>query len=408
MRVTKYLYYLIIGAILFFAAGSIPITAEQEQVPEQPIVNITFPVPLIPVESTNGVNIAYEIELTSPEKNAIIPESIEVIDADTGKTLYIPDTDVFAKSYQPEAIPPPTQEELMNGTKKLITPRISIWFKVSPDAIPGRIAHRLTLNRTASGLPPAIITGGEVPVRKDLKPVVIGSPVKGSGWVIMETTEPTTHHFLFPVTINNITTVDQRFAQDFFYIDPITGQAATEGEISNPGTFISYGKELLAVADGTVVDIRDGVPDNDNFDLPPLSFKTGTGNNVIIDIGDGKYACYMHIIPGSIRVRKGDTVQEGQVIGLLGNSGQSEIPHLHLEVVTGKPSIIGSEGYPYVYHSFDIIAELNKTALDEKFSHPDYDNKQFYSEFGNFVIFFPEPKLQENKLQENWAIVRFP
>ncbi|MDD1725093.1 MAG: M23 family metallopeptidase, partial [Methanospirillum sp.] len=389
-----------------FLAGSTPISADQ--VPEQPVVNMTCPVPPVPVVSPGGVNIAYELNLEIPNTTAtLIPESIEVIDEDTGKTLYIPDPEVFAQSYQPAAIPPPTTEKLMNGTKKLTTPRISIWFKVDPDAVPDRLIHRLTINQSAGGLPSRSVTGGEVTVRNDLKPVVLGSPVKGPGWVVMETTEPTTHHFLFPVTKDNITTVDQRYAQDLFYIDPVTGQAA-EGDITRPESILSYGKELLAARDGTVVDVRDGVPDNDNFNLPPISFETGTGNYVIIDIGDGKYVCYLHIIPGSIRVKSGDTVKEGQVIGLLGNSGQSEIAHLHMEVVTGKPSIIGGEGYPYVFRSYNQIAELNKTALDEKFSNPDYSNKQYYSEFGNYVIFFPEPKPLENKIQENWDIVSFP
>ncbi len=407
MTIPQYFILMAIGIILLFSAGCTQINEEQKQTTQSPAIIMTSPFPPIPVESTGGVNIAYELELTTSGNTTLVPESIEVIDANTGKTLYIPENDVFTKSYTPASSIPLTSEELKNGTKKITIPRISIWFKVSPDAIPDKLIHRLVLNQSAIGLSPLTITGGEVIVRKDQKPVIIGAPVKGPGWVIMETTEPTTHHFLMPVTINNTTTVDQRFAQDMFYIDPVSGQAV-QGNITLADNFLAYGKELVAVANGTVVDVRDGVPDNENFNLPPFSFETGTGNNVVIDIGDGKYACYCHIIPGSIKVKKGDTVKEGQVIGLLGNSGQSEIPHLHFEVVTGKPSIIGSEGYPFVYRSFDLIAELNKTTLDEKFSHPDYDNKKYYSEFGNFVNFFAEPKPQENKLQENWAIVRFP
>ncbi len=311
------------------------------------------------------------------------------------------------RTYQKAAVPPPTAEERMNGTLKLTTPRISIWFKVSPDAVPDRLVHRLTLNRSADGLPPVSVTGGEVAVRKDLEPVVIGSPMHGPGWVVMETTEPTTHHFLMPVTIDNATTVDQRYAQDWFYIDPVTGQPSN-GNVTLATDFPGYGKELYAVADGTVASVLDGVPDNAIYDLPPLDFATGTGNNVIIDIGNDKYACYCHIIPGSIRVAEGDAVKEGQVIGLLGNSGQSDIPHLHFEVVTGKPAIVGGEGYPFVFRSFDLIAGLNRTLLDERTSAPEYTSEQYWQEFGDFVEFFPEPVPQQNMLQENWAIVRFP
>jgi murein DD-endopeptidase MepM/ murein hydrolase activator NlpD len=224
----------------------------------------------------------------------------------------------------------------------------------------------------------------------------------------METTLPTTHHFLMPVTINGTTTVDQRYAQDWFAIDPVTGNAA-EGNATLAKNFYAYGKELLAVANGTVADVRDGVPDNGIiYQKPPFAFETGTGNNVVIDIGDGKYACYCHIIPGSIRVKKGDIVKEGDVIALLGNTGQSDIPHLHFEVVTGRPSIIGSEGYPFVFREYEQVAEtINETGLATKGSLPKYDGANTWLYFGDFVTFKKEPVKRADMLQENWEVVRF-
>jgi murein DD-endopeptidase MepM/ murein hydrolase activator NlpD len=401
------LLVLIIGIAVVLVAGCTQPAVVQQQVPDTPVVNMTNPVAPVPVASTDGVNIAYELELKTPGGMTLVPEKIEVIDAATGKTLYTPDAVVFAKTFLRAASPPPTTAEMINGTLKVPVPRISIWFKVSPDAVPDKLIHRLILNRTASGLPPLNITGGEVTVRKDQTPVVVGSPVRGAGWVAMETTEPTTHHFLMPVTINGVTTVDQRYAQDWFYIDPVTGQVA-RGDMNLTKNYLGYGKELLAVANGTVVDTRDGMPDNGIYKVPPFSFATGPGNNVIIDIGNNKYACYVHTIPGSIRVKKGDTVKEGQVIALLGNSGQSDIPHLHFEVVTGKPTLIGGEGYPFVFRSFDLIARFNQTLLDKRTSSPDYTSEKYWSEFGDFIQFNSQPVPQQNKLQENWAIVRFP
>lgn len=403
------LLLIMIGIAVILAAGCTQPAAEQQKVPEAPLVTMTNPVAPVPVASTDGVNLAYELELRTAGDMPLVPATIEVIDPATGKVIYTPDAKVWKRTWQPASNPPPTAAERMNGTLKLSTPRISIWFKVSPDAVPDKLVHRLTLNRSASGLSPVTITGGEVTVRKDLKPVVIGSPMRGPGWVVMETTSGTTHHFLMPVTVNNATTVDQRYAQDWFYIDPVTGNAAS-GNATLARNFLGYGKELLAVANGTVADVRDGVPDNEIiYKLPPFSFATGTGNNVIIDIGNNKYACYCHIIPGSIKVKKGDTVKVGQVIGLLGNTGQSDIPHLHFEVVTGKPTIIGGEGYPFVFREFDLIAEkFNVTELEVKGSLPKYEGANTWTNFGDFVTFLTEPVPQQNKLQENWAIVRFP
>ncbi|MDD1682553.1 MAG: M23 family metallopeptidase [Methanoregula sp.] len=400
---------IIISIAVILSSGCTQPAAEEQKAPGTPAVTMTNPVAPIPLPSTDGINLAYELELNAPKDMPLVPETIEVIDPATGKIIYTPDAKVWKRTYQPAASPPPTAQERMNGTLKLSIPRISIWFKVSPDAVPDKLVHRLTLNRTAGGLPPVTITGGEVTVRKDLKPVVIGSPVKGPGWVVMETTLPTTHHFLMPVTVNNVTTVDQRYAQDWFYIDPVTGNAA-QGNATLAKNFLGYGRELLAVADGTIVDIRDGVPDNEIiYKLPPFAFETGTGNNVIIDIGNDKYACYCHIIPGSIKVRKGDKVKEGDVIGLLGNTGQSDVPHLHFEVVTGKPAIIGGEGYPFVFREYDQIADrINETEMETKGSLPKYDGANTWIYFGDFVRFLKEPVPEKNMLQENWEVVRFP
>jgi murein DD-endopeptidase MepM/ murein hydrolase activator NlpD len=409
MSVKNSILIIIIGMSVILAAGCTQPAAVQLKAPEKSVVTMTNPVAPVPVESTDGVNIAYELDLNTPGDMALVPETIEVIDPATGKTIYTPDANVFKKTFQPASSPPPTAEERMNGTLKLSIPRISIWFVVSPDAVPDKLVHRLTLNRTASGLPPVSITGGEVTVRKDLKPVVIGPPVRGPGWVVMETTLPTTHHFLMPVTINNVTTVDQRYAQDWFYIDPVTGNAAA-GNATLAKNFLGYGKELVAVADGTVVDVRDGVPDNEIiYKKIPFAFETGTGNNVIIDIGNNKYACYCHIVPGSIKVKKGDTVKEGQVIALLGNTGQSDVPHLHFEVVTGKPTIIGGKGYPFVFREYDqIAATINQTDLEVRGSLPKYAGANTWTYFGDFVTFYKEPVPRKNMLQENWEVIRFP
>jgi len=132
------------------------------------------------------------------------------------------------------------------------------------------------------------------------------------------------------------------------------------------------------------------------------------GNYVIVDIGDQKYACYAHMAPGSIRVGVGDAVAEGQVLGLMGNSGNSDLPHLHFQVVTDTPSFLGAEGYPHVYRSFDVIGTVNQTLAEERASGPDYPVTRLWSEFGDLVTFSGEPVSQENNLTENRAVVRLP
>jgi murein DD-endopeptidase MepM/ murein hydrolase activator NlpD len=76
------------------------------------------------------------------------------------------------------------------------------------------------------------------------------------------------------------------------------------------------------------------------------------GNHVVVEIGEARYAFYAHMQPGSLRVKVGDKVVTGQVLGLLGNSGNTDAPHLHFHVMDG-PSPLVSNGLPYVFTSFE-------------------------------------------------------
>lgn len=385
----KNLFSIFITGILFFlAAGCTPITAEELETAEIPIVSMNVPFGPIPVASSEGLNIAYELELTPLEDILPVPEMVEVIDPATGEVIYTENSTLLESMYHPAATPPPTEDELQNGTDKLLLPRISIWFKVSPDAVPDALIHRITLNRTSDGFSLVTVTGGEVTVRKDVEQVIIDSPLKGPGWFAMETTSPMSHHFLSQLTLNGVTRVPQRYAQDYIYVDPVLGRPFADNE-TIASDYFGFGKEIYAVADGTVVEVYDGLSDIEiTTDVPPASIATAGGNSVILDIGNKKYVCYAHMINGSILVKPGDIVKKGQIIGQMGNSGNSDLPHLHFQIVTDNPDFFGAEGYPFVFRSFDEIGIVNLTSSE--------------------MVLFEEPVHQENILMENDVFLSFP
>jgi murein DD-endopeptidase MepM/ murein hydrolase activator NlpD len=111
------------------------------------------------------------------------------------------------------------------------------------------------------------------------------------------------------------------------------------------------------VADGIVAATKDSIPENvpgANSRAVPITLETVGGNHVIVDMGNGRYAFYAHLQPGSLRVKKGDRVRRGQVLGLVGNSGNSTEPHLHFHL-SDSPSPLGSEGVPYVHEQFEVV-----------------------------------------------------
>ena len=71
--------------------------------------------------------------------------------------------------------------------------------------------------------------------------------------------------------------------------------------------------------------------------------------------GGGAFVLYAHMKPGSVRVKTGDKVKRGDVIGHVGNTGNSSEPHLHLHVMDG-PSPLLADGLPYVFDAFTVKA----------------------------------------------------
>jgi hypothetical protein len=93
------------------------------------------------------------------------------------------------------------------------------------------------------------------------------------------------------------------------------------------------GVPVLAAAPGKVLRLRDGVPDVLLKDMnQPHDDKIGCGNAVVIDHGDGWITGYCHMMKGSVRVKVGESVAAGAPLGKVGLSGDTQFPHLHIEV----------------------------------------------------------------------------
>ena len=77
-----------------------------------------------------------------------------------------------------------------------------------------------------------------------------------------------------------------------------------------------------------------------------------SGNSVIERIGRGVYATYAHMQTGSVRVKVGQRLRTGEVIGLLGNSGNTTAPHLHFGIVDRADFF--SNSLPLAFRSFTV------------------------------------------------------
>jgi len=116
-----------------------------------------------------------------------------------------------------------------------------------------------------------------------------------------------------------------------------------------------------------VVDARDGAPDGKP--LTPmatpddLTARSLYGNFVVLRIAPGIYAHYAHLDRGSVRVRIGQRIRRGAVIGLLGQTGAAGAPHLHFHL-SDRATFEQSEGLPYVIQAF---TALGRTSVEATF-----------------------------------------
>jgi murein DD-endopeptidase MepM/ murein hydrolase activator NlpD len=86
------------------------------------------------------------------------------------------------------------------------------------------------------------------------------------------------------------------------------------------------------------------------------------GNHVIIDHGNHEYSLYAHMQPGSVRVRAGESVAAGALLGRLGSSGNSTEPHLHFQLCAGS-SALQCNGMPVSFSNIRVLWAERDRAL---------------------------------------------
>jgi hypothetical protein len=150
-----------------------------------------------------------------------------------------------------------------------------------------------------------------------------------------------------------------RYGYDFVVVDE-TGRMLRAGaderigeSPADNGQHLSFGHPVHAVGAGRVVDVHDGAVDGAGIDVAELERRPQAlgGNYVVIDHLNGEYSWFGHLKRGSVRVKPGQTVAQGEIIAEVGSSGDSMAPHLHYELRTG-PGITGVEGLPSYFSGF--------------------------------------------------------
>ncbi len=306
-------------------------------------------VPFEPTAFPSGPHfyVMYELHLTNFGTDPVSLSRIEVFDADAGAAQPI----VTFEAAQLEAMLQPLggkplsdpKERLVIADGQSAIAFMSVAFDRSSH-IPGRLLHHVsTVESAAEG---AVIATHHTELH------VLGPPVEGANWLAADgpSNDQDNHHRRGVVILDGRAVDSRRYAIDW---EQIRDGASFSGDARDVSSYYSYGKTVLAVADGHVVTARDGLPDNipghgESFHpAVPITLETVAGNTITLDLGGGQFAYYMHLQRGSLRVKAGDRVRRGQAVARIGASGDAREPHLHFEVTTSSKLLAG-EGVPYL------------------------------------------------------------
>jgi murein DD-endopeptidase len=319
--------------------------------PIAPLFNMVIPISPTAFKADGKWHLVYELHLSNMDKWEYRFTRIEVVPADAPQKALaeFSDADLDGMFVHPGLANAESMSKLLPGEFGAVF----IWVTFDSLAeVPAAIENRISVK---IGDYPEAMSVVTLPTSVINKPVVvIAPPLRGEDWLSGNGPSNTSLHRRALIPIDGHAYISQRFAIDWVQLNP-DGKTYT-GDPSDNKNYRAYGAEILAVADGVVTQIKDGIPQNTpgaKTLAVPITLETIGGNHVIEDVGGGLYAFYAHMQPGSLRVKVGDRVRRGQVLGLLGNSGNSSEPHLHFQICDAN-SELGSEGIPYAFRLFEV------------------------------------------------------
>ena len=343
-----------IRLISWFLTGCVLVGPQAALVAQiAPPLDVRVPAPPSPVLAEGEVHLVYELHVTNFSTRGVSLTSVSVHDAERDAQLVAYSGESLVQVLRRVGVTGQANDDSATFIDAGMRTVMYVWAKVAEDGVPRGLLHRISVSRVGENGDTTTLELETEPQVVGPPAVIIGPPLRGENWFAGNGPDNVTGHRRALIPIEGKARIAQRFAIDWVQI---VGERTNRGDREDNSTYHAWGAEALAVDDGIVVDIKDGIPENvPGIDsrAVPITLETVGGNYVILDIGEGRYAFYAHLQPGTLRVAVADRVRRGDVVGLVGNSGNSTEPHLHFHVAD-SPSPLGSEGIPYVFDAFEV------------------------------------------------------
>ena len=366
-----------------------------------PVVVSAFTPNARPVAGTDGkTHLVYELILTNTNPTAATLQKLEVLDASAPSKVLssFEGQDLLSHLHTTGGGGVDNAVIEFNGTRLFLID----FYLDSLAAVPKRLLHHLELlgapapARTPTT--PVSLSYDAAPIEILAKVPVIGPPLAGNHWIATNGCCAPSVHRASSLGINGQIFFAQRFAIDWMQMD---GQGRlVSGDPSDVHNYKSYGADVLAVADGTVVEKLNDLDDQKPGTLPDpktITVQNVDGNHVVLDLGGGVYAFYAHMQKNSVDVAVGQRVKRGRVLGKLGNTGNTSAPHLHFHLMAGT-SVLGSNGIPYEIDTFELAGQVSKEAFEKATGIEGVWNQEL----------LPTPSVRHKEFPLDLNIINFP
>lgn len=300
-----------------------------------------------PVVVAGKASLVYELHLTNEAQETLTIQRIEVLDEQQHVLVDLAGSELTAAV---------GRADRAKGDERVrMTPGMTAVAYLSvPLAATGivHLRHRVVYAGNAGQ---ELVVEGANATPSSRASMPLGPPLRGGPWVAIYDASWERGHRRVLYTTDGSVKVPGRFAIDWILLGPQGGFAKDKGEL--PRQWFGYGAVVIAVADATVTSTGEGIAEPATLSegaAHKVPLENAAGNYVALDLGDGRYAFYEHLKPGSIRVKAGQRVLRGEVIGQLGFTGESTGPHLHFHVSDANAPL-AAEGLPYALKSFRLL-----------------------------------------------------
>ncbi len=334
-------YSRLLPVCLFLFLGT-PVLAGD---PHAPQLNVSFLAQPAPIVQYGSTRLVYEMLITNFSKIAYV---VDAVDTKVGETQSNFTGAPLEAMIAHLGVP---QEGVVGRTIEAGRSAIIFFMlDLGRTKAPRPIEHSLHVLDDKGGMHDITIAPLQV---SDETPVIVAPPLRGE-WIAGDSVNntPDAAHRRAVLVDDGHAWLAQRYAIDWVQYKTVDGVRTTwKGPEDKNDSYFCYDQPIFSVAAGKVVDMADGLPENvphsGNYAIP-IDFNNAAGNHAVVEIGPHRYVLFAHMRPGTVRVKIGDHVHVGEMIGHVGNTGSSTEPHLHMHI-DDQPSFLAGNGVPYEF-----------------------------------------------------------